>query len=221
MSYDAKVCRVLFASPRDLSRERAAFPEVIQAWNATHSANARVVLLPLLWEIDVVPEMGDRPQAIINRQIVDDCDILVGAFWRRLGTPTGIAESGTVEEIEEVIQSGKPVMLYFSSRPVAPDKIDVDQYTRLREFKKKIAKRGVTDRYESVTQFREKLMRHLSAAVTRVRSSSQLWELPQPDAVDRELQEVYEQFRTSILRHERDWVSERDLHFPTWTMPVS
>jgi hypothetical protein len=39
---------------------------------------------------------------------------LIGVFWTRVGTPTGIAESGTLEEIERVAAEGKLVMLYFS-----------------------------------------------------------------------------------------------------------
>jgi hypothetical protein len=31
---------------------------------------------------------------------VESGDILMGVFWTRLGTPTGKAPSGTVEEIE-------------------------------------------------------------------------------------------------------------------------
>jgi hypothetical protein len=52
-----------------------------------------------MWEISATPAAGDRPQAIINRQVVDQADILVGAFWTRLGTPAGRALSGTVEEM--------------------------------------------------------------------------------------------------------------------------
>ena len=43
------------------------------------------------------PQMGDRPQELINKQLVGHCDLLIGSFWTRLGTPTGRAESGTAE----------------------------------------------------------------------------------------------------------------------------
>ena len=45
--------------------------------------------------------MGERAQAIINRQIVKDSDLVVAIFWTRIGTPTGVAQSGMIEEIEE------------------------------------------------------------------------------------------------------------------------
>ena len=97
MSYQATTYRTLIASPGDVAAERAAIPEVIHAWNAEHSLDNKVVLLPVGWERDAVPEMGDRPQAIINKQLVESCDVLIGAFWTRIGTHTGVAESGTVE----------------------------------------------------------------------------------------------------------------------------
>lgn len=46
-----------------------------------------VVLLPSRWEEDVVPTYrGDDPQQIINEQMVNKCDILVGVFWTKLGS---------------------------------------------------------------------------------------------------------------------------------------
>ncbi len=47
------------------------------------------VLLPLRWETHTAPEYGTRPQEVINRAIVDECDLLVGIFWTRIGSHTG------------------------------------------------------------------------------------------------------------------------------------
>lgn len=62
------------------------------------------------------PESGDRPQALLNRQIVAREDFLIGIFGTRLGTPTGVAESGTIEEIKEFRKAVKYVALYFFER---------------------------------------------------------------------------------------------------------
>jgi len=99
MPFPATVYQILIASPSDCVEERRAIPEVIYSWNACNSDAFRVVLLPVMWETHSWPELGDRAQSIINKQIVKNCDILIGAFWTRLGTPTGVSESGTVEEI--------------------------------------------------------------------------------------------------------------------------
>src|SRR5690606_19975802 len=137
MSYAAQVFRVLIASPGDVSEERDIAVRIIQEWNDLNSAERRLVLLPLRWETHSAPEYGKRPQEVINRQVVDHCDLLVGVFWTRIGSPTGVADSGTLEEIERVANDGKPVMLYFSKSSKNPDEIDLEQLKRLREFKTK------------------------------------------------------------------------------------
>jgi len=87
------------------------------------------------WETHALPQSGIRPQEALNRQLVRTADIVVGMFWTKLGTSTGIAESGTVEEIDRFVAADKPALLYFSGRPVDPDKIDLKQHKKLRSFK--------------------------------------------------------------------------------------
>jgi hypothetical protein len=217
MSYEAVVYRILVASPGDVAPERAAVTEVIGAWNALHSADTGAVLLPVLWETHASPEMGDRPQAIINKQLVRDCDLLVGIFWTRIGTHTGVAESGTVEEIEEFLGAGKPVLLYFSSSPVVLDSIDEDQYRRLKEFRDQMEGEGLVDRYTSVAQFRERLMRHLLTTVRdklaprRDRSAAPGRQASTLSDPAQELQGIAQQLQSLVVRRERDWVTERDV----------
>jgi hypothetical protein len=105
--------------------------------------------------------MGERPQAVINKQVLKGCDLLVAAFWTRLGSPTGEAASGTVEEIEEHLKEGKPAMIYFSNAPVRPDSIDEAQYQALREFRSHCQSRGLIETFESVSELREKFGRQL------------------------------------------------------------
>src|ERR1700678_243290 len=111
MAYDSKIFRILIASPSDVDEERDSAVRVIQDWNDLYSYSRKVTLLPLRWETHTAPEYGTRPQEVINRAIVDDCDMLVGIFWTRIGSPTGVAASGTLEEIERVGAAKKPVML--------------------------------------------------------------------------------------------------------------
>lgn len=167
MSYSADVYKVMIASPSDVSAERSIVREVLSEWNVVNSDARRQVLLPIGWETHSVPEMGDRPQALINKQILHDCDLLVGVFWTRIGTATGAYASGTVEEIEEHIKTGRPTMLYFSSAPVLPDSVDADQYRRLKEFKLSCQSRGLYEPYGDVQDFRTKLYRQLQLKVNR------------------------------------------------------
>ena len=135
MSFSSETFRLLIASPSDLQEERQAAADAVNEWNAQHAAAEGVVLLPVKWETHALPESGRRPQEAINRQLVQECDILVGMFWTKLGTATGVAESGTVEEIDQFVAAGKQAMLYFSSRPIDPNKIDLKQHRKLRAFK--------------------------------------------------------------------------------------
>lgn len=161
MSYDAKVYNVMIASPGDVASERAIIRDVIYEWNAVHSQSRNVVLLPIGWETHSSPEMGASAQAIINKQVLDKCDLLVGVFWTRVGTATDDYASGTVEEIELHIDTGKPTMLYFSSQPVAMDTVNLDQVAQLKSFKDSCRDRGLYESYDSHADFRTKFYRQL------------------------------------------------------------
>jgi hypothetical protein len=165
MPFNAVVVRVLVASPGDTGTDRLVVREAMEDWNSLHAESNGVMLLPVTWERDATPEMGERPQGIINRQLVDIADILIGIFWTRLGTPTGEADSGTAEEIERFIEAGKPVSLYFSSQPVAPESVDQAQYARLTEFRRDLEQRGLIDRYESSDELRRKVTATLTRAI--------------------------------------------------------
>jgi hypothetical protein len=161
MPFSATVLRVMIASPGDVQKERAVVREVISEWNSTNGAHRNVMLLATGWETDVAPEMGDAPQRIIDKRILDDADLLVGMFWTRLGTPTASYASGAVEEIEEHLKAGKPAMLYFSSAPAPLDSVDPTQYQALKAFKDSCRTRGLFETYADVDDFRRKVSKDL------------------------------------------------------------
>lgn len=165
MSYNAKVFNVMIASPGDVASERAIIRDVIYEWNAVHSIARNIVLLPIGWESHSSPEMGVSAQTIINNQVLDKCDLLVGVFWTRIGTATSEYSSGTVEEIEKHIQTGKPAMLYFSSQPVAMDSVDLEQVQNLKLFKQSCQSNGLYESYDSHADFKQKFYRHLQLKV--------------------------------------------------------
>lgn len=161
MSYRAAVYNVMIASPGDVAAERSIVREVLAEWNAVNSLTRGIVLLPVGWETHTSPEMGERPQAIINKQILQDCDLLVGVFWTRIGTATGEHLSGTVEEIEEHIKAGRPAMLYFASKPVELDSVDREQYEKLKKFRTSCESRGLLEKFSDLAEFKAKLYRQL------------------------------------------------------------
>ena len=70
MSYTAKVYNVMIASPGDTKEARQAAKEVIIEWNEIHSEATKIVLLPLMWEDNVTPELNNtEPQENIDEQI--------------------------------------------------------------------------------------------------------------------------------------------------------
>jgi hypothetical protein len=169
MSFKAETYRVLIASPSDLAEERRAANEAINEWNSLHAAAEAVVLLPVMWETHATPETGVRPQDAINAQLVHTSDILVGMFWTKIGTDTGVAASGTVEEIDQFVAAAKPAMLYFSHRPVDPNAIDLKQHQKLRSFKAATYKNSLTGSFTSLDDLRQKLIRDLLGEVRKLK----------------------------------------------------
>ena len=165
MAYDARVIEVMVASPSDVADERRIVREVISEWNAVHSRERRAVLMATGWETHSSPELSGRPQQLINERVLAHSDLLVGIFWTRVGSPTGKAISGSVEEIEEHLGAGKPVMLYFSEAPVKADSVDDGQYKQLKAFKAWAIDRGLVATYENVAAFRSAFSRDLQMAL--------------------------------------------------------
>ena len=167
MPYHGDVYKVMIASPGDVATERQVARDIIHEWNYVNSEERGIVLMPVGWETHSFPVMGERAQETINKQVLQDCDLLVAIFWTRLGSPTGSSESGTVEEIEEHISKGKPAMIYFSSAPVHPDSVDQAQYAALKAFKEICISKGLIETYDSISEFKDKFSRQLAHIVIK------------------------------------------------------
>ena len=161
MPYTANIYRVFIASPGDVPEEREMIRSIVWDWNSINASSRKIFLEPVGWETHSFPEMGDRPQAIINKQILNEADLLVAVFWTRLGTATGFHRSGTAEEIEEHLAAGKPAMIYFSDTSVRPDSVDDAQFVALREFRQHLQERGLVESYSGLSEFTQKFTRQL------------------------------------------------------------
>ncbi len=206
--FKATTFSVLIASPGDLAEERLAATEAIHEWNALHSAAEGVVLLPVKWETHAVPTAGVRPQEAVNRQLVDHCDILVGMFWTKLGTSTGVAESGTVEEIDQFVAAKKPALLYFSERPISPGKIDIDQHQKLKEFKGDTYTEALCGSFNRLEDVKPMILRDLTAQVRRMKpkkrpdkieQAARLTELLRVQKQHGITQEEYKEMRNNVM----------------------
>ena len=167
MAYQATVYNVMIASPSDVSEERKVIREVIHKWNTVHSENQKIVLLPIDWRTHSTPETGGRPQGILNRQILERSDLLIGLFWTRLGTPTDQYVSGSAEEISRHVNAGKPAMLYFSDRPIEPSAVDREQYERLQQYKNQWNAHALIEEWDSPSDLREKFDSQLQITLTQ------------------------------------------------------
>ena len=157
----------MIASPGDVAEERNLIRTVIHDWNDVNAETSKVMLAAVGWETHSSPELGTRPQELINRRVLKDCDLLIGVFWTRLGTPTGKSQSGTIEEIEEHVAAGKPAMIYFSSKPVAPESIDSEQYAQVKAIKKKWMPQGLIESYDNIEEFQKKLAKQLQLCLSK------------------------------------------------------
>jgi len=159
------------AGPSDVQKETEIVRDEIERWNTAHSRTHNAFLVPIHWDTHAFPEIGDRAQALINRQIVDRCDLLVAIFWKNLGSPTGVADSGTVEEISRFRKSNKPVMIYFSEAPV-PQNCDLAALQKLHQYKTTLTDTLYAS-FKSPKDLRRKFSVHLPQALARLLNGSQ------------------------------------------------
>lgn len=167
MAYQATVIPVMIASPGDVHEYRGVVRDVLHEWNYINSVASNAVLMPVGWETHSSPELGAEPQELINDRVLEECDLLIGIFWTRLGTPTSAAASGTVEEIQRHVKSGKPAMVYFSSAPASLDTVDPAQYAALKEFREWCKSQGLIEFFDHGLDLQTKLRRQLQIAVLK------------------------------------------------------
>lgn len=157
------LAKLTLCGPGDVAKEIEIAKEVITAWNLQHGEARGLMIKYQHWLTDAHPDLSDRAQAVINRQLIDDADIIVAIFWSRFGRPTGVADSGTEEEIERGVVAGKKVLVYFSGLEPFPPDARTDQLEKLERFREK--QRGLWARFQSRQQFRELFAGHLAAAL--------------------------------------------------------
>jgi hypothetical protein len=172
MARQETVLNVFISSPSDVSEDRDTVEEIIDEVNRSLSSNAKVRLLPLRWETNVIPGIGSDPQAVINTAIGGDYDVFVGIMGVRFGEPTPRFGSGTEEEFTNAykkhlsVPDSLYVMFYFKDVPLHPSKIDTQQLASVNAFKAQLGSKGVLfSSYGSGDEFRKLLRIHFSEIV--------------------------------------------------------
>ncbi|NTV67584.1 MAG: SUMF1/EgtB/PvdO family nonheme iron enzyme [Chlorobaculum sp.] len=159
--------KILIASPSDVAAERDMAVEVINEWNIRNRDAHKLELEAVLWESHSAPESGDRVQGILNRQIVDECDFAIAIFWTRIGTHTGEAPGGAVEEAQRLMGDSKQVMFYFSNVPFRKKDVDLEQVAALDQFKESLQKNALVQEYDEQHEFKNKLVHQLDLNLKR------------------------------------------------------
>jgi hypothetical protein len=169
--------RVILASPGDVEAERNEMQNVVDYVNQTlRILKYNYHLERWRWETDSHPGLhAVGPQGIIDDALrIEDSDLLVGIFWKRLGTPVADAGSGTEHEVRKAIaawkRKGSPqVMLYFNGAAASvTDSSGVEQVERLSGFKRNLLAEvnPLVQDYIGVSDFRDKVQRHLFMIVS-------------------------------------------------------
>jgi hypothetical protein len=150
MSDHVKLLRVVLASPGDVQGERDAVPGIIEELNRGVARDRDLRLELVRWETDAYPGFHpEGPQGVIDPILgIEACDVLIGIFWKRFGTPTGAAQSGTEHEFRTAYRAwkahGRPhIMIYFNGAPYAPkNREEIEQWGKVLDFQGRFPKEG-------------------------------------------------------------------------------
>lgn len=150
--FAANTYRIMIGCPGDIKEEIGIAMRVINHWTTLHAEQHSTVLLPIHWATSAYPEHGAHPQTLLNGQLASKSDMLIGIFGAKVGTPTDKAQSGTIEEIEEHVKSGKPVMLFFRRQNDIAN-TPASEIEKLQAFKSSIKNRDFYREYDTPSTF--------------------------------------------------------------------
>ncbi len=175
MAYSVLARRLLISCPGDVPPgDLHLVQRAINRWNGIYGEKFGTVIIPISWGIHAAAEFGDAPQELLNKQLVDRCDICLALFANRLGTPTASAESGTAEEIQRISESGRYVGVLRSRRAVDNSKIDPDQLKKLNEYLATINTKALVLDYANDADLFQSVDNILVAAVARDQGRTEL-----------------------------------------------
>src|SRR6266545_3231019 len=178
-----QILRIVVASPSDVQAERDLLPDIIEELNRGIAGERGLRLELSRWETDAYPGFHPGgPQGLIDPILkITECDLLIGIFWKRFGTPTPDGKTGTEHEFwtayETWKEKGRPqIMVYFSQTPHTPkSRSETDQWGQVLEFQYNFPKDGFWWPYSDKVQFEKLVRNHLTSYIRS---------LPKPDGGD-------------------------------------
>lgn len=166
----AQILRIVIASPGDVRPERDALEKVAVELNRGVAALAGVRLEVSRWETDAYPGFHPAgPQGLIDPILgIENCDLLVGIFWKHFGTPTPDGTTGTEHEFQTAYASwkrtGRPqIMMYFNEKAYTPKSpAEAEQWGRVLAFRQNFPKEGMWWPYKGKAEFEALVRNHLT-----------------------------------------------------------
>lgn len=154
--------------PGDVAKEIDLAKEVIEEWNVENFDLLNCGISARHWLSDAAPSMRARGQEVINWELIDTADLVVAIFWQRLGSPTGLHDSGTAEEVNRAQARGIEVMVYFSDLEDVRANSDPDQRDKLSAYRAKAMQTGLPWTFQSRSEFRKRFADHLNKKVREI-----------------------------------------------------
>lgn len=165
------ILRVFVASPNDVEKERERLNSIIDRVNKEISSGSGIQFELVKLETDVPPGIGEYPQDVVNKKIDNEYDIFIGIMWKKFGTATNVAPSGTVEEFNRayerytMLPGSVNIMFYFKKAPVNRDEIEPEQIKLIDEFRNGLGGKGILwNQYKNINDFEKKVSMHLHDA---------------------------------------------------------
>lgn len=158
---------MFLSSPGDVKDERNIVIEAIRELNNVFRESLGVEIVVCAWE-DVPGGFNvSGAQGVLDESFLpENCDIVVGLLWARMGTPLGGYSSGTEYELKRAINKWKKegyprVMVYFSKRDL-PFNVDRTQLALVDVLRKELESLGLIHKYTSSEEFRNRWTTHLT-----------------------------------------------------------
>ncbi|WP_265574928.1 hypothetical protein [Clostridium botulinum] len=171
---------LLLSCPGDVIDLKKIVKECVDEFNRSYGNTNNIKIEVKHWSTDSYPQSGGSPQELLNNQFIHKCDACIALFANKFGTPTDRYGSGTEEEIEDMISSGKQVFLYFIERPVDSSKIDIEQLTKVRNFREKYSGQGIYWIIKNDEEFRKGFLNHLTLYFSKLISKPTSSRLTEP-----------------------------------------
>jgi hypothetical protein len=171
-----RILRIVVASPSDVNDERQRLDNVISEINRGIGDAMAITLELIKWETDTYPQFHPMgPQGAVDQGLrLEDCDIIIGIFWTKLGTPTVSGETGTEHELRSAHEiwkqrEGQPnrrplIMLYinnadFDTRSIAL----LDSRRAVLQFRDTFTLEGALyGEYKGPQEFEDAIRNHLT-----------------------------------------------------------